>query len=247
MSKLNLALFTTTKGHFGRTDIYKRTVRSLKSKVDFNCFSGRFVHIKKSKKDNVGEMMDWLNSEGFHCLVSEGDWSHANLSHQHEYLKDIFTVFHNSDVNLCPYTLWLEDDFVFVDGLMSVQSALGYGVDFLKRNPETLAFRFVREGDADIKQRTQAQQINPRLFGQRREFSFNPVIVRTRDAMLTMKIVNKNLRYLSQHCEMAYTQVSQYFSDAEHSFVCLEPNNVFVKHIGVPAGQEDNLEEELLA
>lgn len=232
-SKTALVLFTTTKGHFGHKEIYKTTVLNLENKIGgLDYFPLKLAHIKESESDSAAEMKLWLESKGFEVLVTKGRWSHGDLSHQQEYLRDIHKTFNHRILQTFPHALWLEDDFVFVEKSARLADSLSVAREVLKFDHNVLGFRFLREGDNDIKQRTSAKPYGENLFSQRVEFSFNPTVVRPRDVFINMSLLAKNIHYLSRHCELAYTQIAQMITESDAPFVCLEPDQAFVRHVG---------------
>lgn len=238
MNKLpiNLCLFTTTKGHFGRKDVYLSTLSSLKAHIGgLNQFGGLFAHLKISpgEEAQAEQMTGVLESMGFVVIPTVGEWSHNHSSHHSGYLMDIQTMFNHLGVHERPYSLWLEDDFVFEPHQMGVLESLAFGQRILEEDRNVSAVRYTRIGDDDIKTRTQSIPYNEKTFQQGVEFSFNPTLIRTRDVFLTMALVRKYINNLSPHCELAYTQIAQTLTEGVRPFVCIEPAQIVVEHIGI--------------
>lgn len=231
---INICLFTTTKGHFGRKDIYQKTIEDLdKQSGGLSQFTGLFAHIKQSPRDDAAPMKTWLEQRGFSVLVTEGQWSHGDLSHQAAYLSDIRNLFNRPELHQNMYSLWLEDDWIFEPNKIGFLEALALAGGVLGSDPDVNGVRFLRKED-DIASRIETKPYGDRAVGNRVEFSFNPTLVRTRDVYLTMALVFRNIRQLSTHCELAYTQIASMLTEGETPFVSLNRDEITVRHIGTP-------------
>lgn len=235
---ISLNFFTSTKGHFGCRTIWKETLNNLRVVLDLYPLLYKVAHIKVSPGDELyaEEMESQLwNEFGFqHVIKTVGEWSHTKGTSHTEYLKDIETMFsflrENSKAEI---GLWMEDDWIFSQD--KLLSTIYTCLSSLTSNPAALAVRPTRTDDTDIITRTHAKflkenDVGLKIYGQNREFSFNPTFIRNPDQYFISKIAKGG--NLHPHCEMAYTLASNYFSETDTPFLFVDSK--IVTHIGTP-------------
>lgn len=178
---MNLCFFTTTKGHFGRKDIYKITIENLFSKIQYHYFFDRIAHIKVSpgEEEVANEMEEYLASKKFHVLKTIGEWRHNDNSHGYEYNKDIYTMFSNQMVGRDRFSLWLEDDWI-LNG-RDIERKFYDAQIFLNNKPDYLSVRVNADRYEDDKVfdngKFKVQKENYTNWGP--TFTFQPTIVKT--------------------------------------------------------------------
>lgn len=237
---LSLNLFTSTKGHFGRKDIYLITVKDLLSRA--NIFYNKTAHIKRSQNDDAvfDDMHRNLSELGFNVIWTFGEWSHNNPSHAYEYTKDIVKMFNDSNVNKCEYSCFWEDDWTLrvTNGFRNSISRLLYeGIGILYENPELLSVRFNSqpyEKDKVINKEgylLQAENYTP--WGP--TFTFQPTIVRTRDMKIAYNLIARNWNHFKDiHIELASGIALKNLTTSPTPFAFFDYDLVRAIHIGAP-------------
>ncbi|MBP9682981.1 MAG: hypothetical protein KBD76_16390 [Bacteriovorax sp.] len=237
LDQLAVLLFTTTKGHFGFKNSYEFVVKDLDQRIFPKL---KLAHIKYQKDElrYLGLIEDSLQKRGFKTLTTEGKWGHNSTSHASEYFKDQLKLFSS---HALPYSFICEDDFLCKiessEYPTSLKKILEIGMDFLEQNPKALCVRINSEPD---RHKNGATKINDLIYRQDEDrtpwgstFTFQPTIVRTRDYLATLRIINNNLHLLdSVHCEILSGQVFKQFSDDKSPFYFFDPELVWCEHIG---------------
>lgn len=180
---ITLALFTTTKGHYDHKEIYKTTISSLLKKT--SVFTDKIVHIKREKDDELvyHEMVKFFVDLNFDIIETFGEWKHNDVSHFVEHAKDIVTLMRHKTVQKNKYVFWLEDDFIFESG-DPLDKIFKYIIQILDENPNKLNVRFLRDGiDIPTLYPTLSYD-NNKYFAHKDVFSFNPTVLRSRDAWI---------------------------------------------------------------
>lgn len=188
-SPISLALFTTTKGHFDFTNIYKSTINDLFYQVGQDLFADRIVHIKRGEgEDNhvYEEMVRFFKLFDFKILTTVGKWKHYDQSHYNEHVRDIITLMSDATVQKNKYVLWLEDDFLLRTKDDNVLGAFKDASDVLDSDPNILSVRFLKNlVDTDEMQMQRLQyerQFNDKIFLHNDVYTFDPNLIRSRDA-----------------------------------------------------------------
>jgi len=229
---INLVVFTSTAGHFGFYDVYKTSVKHLKKQIGLNTFSQKFAHIKvredQSEKDRLNEMVDFFVSENIKPIVTFGNWQRG-MSHQNEYLNDIYKMFTMQDLHNQPFTFWFEDDSpLHAKDENSVFKCFNEAIDALNNNIDLLNFRFIRDGLVEPE-----KSVSP--YNQMETFDFQPNISRTRDLFLAIKIIFDNWKsFKNAQCEMAFRIAISNFSRSNPKFLGFDTKIATSYHIGTP-------------
>lgn len=246
METLCVVFFTTTSGHFGQTEIYKRTVENLQKKlgsVEDYCDVDYFANIKAKRdedKDKAEEIENWLKQKGFATQIRFGEWSHGNQSHCEEYTKDIISSFCHPFVQRSQYALWAEDDFILKG---NVDSFMGHSISLLRNNPDVLCVR--ANHGTDLKDGTYESSSIPTIFHQNKNytpygptFTFQPTIVRSRDVRNAYRLVRDSWHKVKdQHIELTSGQAMGIFSDSNLPFCFIDPKICHSIHIGGPENE----------
>ncbi len=229
---INLIIFTSTAGHFG-FDTYKTTVKHMERKLKGCDINERFAHIKVRPKeaDKMPEMIDFFYENKYRVIVTEGDWTRG-MSHQHEYLKDIFKVFNDNHIHSAPYSFWVEDDSpILLKDNVSLSTHIQNAVSVLANNKDILNIRFSRETILNTKDNQYLIPVNT--------FDFQPNIGRTRDLFLASKIIQDNWnQFQYMQCEAAFKSSSDFLSYHPYKYLAFNPNSVTSYHIGAPNYEE---------
>ena len=245
---LNLCVFDTSKGHFGRTDIYKTCISNLQDKIPLYLFEKLFCHIKTDEGEELvlEEMALWYLNRGFNIKVSKGKFQHFQSSHQSEYCRDMITAF---DIvsNFAPYTLWLESDWCWDDKGGKLIDRFVEAIEYLEKNKNILTVRFPRflnevERLKQLKEKHGLDvevEKNGGFYNHNDNFSCNPNICRTRDLYLASLILKRNFEQFSRHSEMGVTNCLKWMSDNKLHYSIFDPNIVSILHYGCETGKED--------
>lgn len=233
IDQLAILLFSTSRGHFGFKNSYEFVVDNLVGKVGFGL---KLAHIKfqEGEEDTLINMGDFLEKKGYAVLRTEGKWKHNSISHAEEYFKDQLKLF---SAHAKPYSLLAEDDFVIKTSAKSIEFYLKHGVQFLEDNPQALCVRVNSEPDRHLNGATKIDDLIYRQDEDRSKwgstFTFQPTIVRTRDYLFALKLINQNLNLLeTTHCELLSGYVFKQFSDDKSPFYFFDPDLIWCEHIG---------------
>lgn len=238
-TKLNIALYTSTRGHFGFKNSYQFTVERLIEKIPMWDSFYKLAHIKISNNEVevANDMQQWLEEKGFEVITSVGEWKHNDQANSHAkaYYADMLKVFSQPKILDKPYTLFIEDDW-----LIETEDTqfLSMGLLFLNQNRDSLCVRInnknenilgkdkIKENDDIYSQGRHYTQYGPTL-------TFQPTIIRTNEWYHSLRIINKNSEILDKnHCKLVSGQVIGQFSDSKTPFAFFNPNLVKCEHIG---------------
>jgi hypothetical protein len=238
---LAIALYTSTKGHFGYKDCYKHTVERMLKEIPLFDSYCKVAHIKYSEEDGedqLVEMETFLNKHGFNVLITKGDWSHNKGSHAQEYYKDMLNVFCSTWVRSKKYTFVCEDDEL-LNFRGSFCKSVAAAISFLEKDRNALCVKVNRDTETDLSKATEV--FDNLIYRQDKDytpwgptFTFQPTIVRSSEWMHSLRIINKNLHLLDRvHCELMSGEVFKEFSDYALPFFFFNPNKINTKHIGL--------------
>jgi len=239
--KISLALYLSTKGHFGYKDCYKKTIDRFEKVIGGDFFDSMYklAHIKVSPQDEklFLEMKEFLYvNYNFTVLHSVADWSHNDVSHSVEYYKDKLKVYSHPKLHQTPFSIFFEDDW-----LLSCYGSdlLKQGVEFLEENLDCLcvrinnncekfeAFQYLDTDNPNIK----LQSLSSTKWGP--TFTFQPTIVRTKEWYHALRWINKDQELIKRtHCELISGHVMKNFSDSNTPFAYFDNEFASVEHIG---------------
>lgn len=234
MNKLpiSLCIFSSTRGHHGRTDLHKETLNRLDIQVPISYFGQAIAHIKAlpESADLMGKMIEDFKFYKVDVELSGGYWKHFDSTHNTEYLKDIIKM---SELLTQPYTLFLEDDWVFIQKDLSILELFCKAISLLESDKDILSVRFPR--NMDDNNHVHGVEEPGTIFNKNGYiYSFNPHICRTNDLYRISSIVKNNFKELSFHCEHGFTRAASLVSRKTHPFYAFKPEIVQAYHIGEP-------------
>lgn len=237
---ITFALFTSTKGHWGRTTDYKLTLNHWHKQVPLSYFGGLVAHIKVSPghEQIAAEMRKDLESRGFNVIETVGDWKRG-LSHGAQYLGDQVKMSKSKYAQTQPYIMMVEDDSPVVcndkDTLFQVLERM---VEGIRMDVETVSFRFMRRGDDKgpvIPPDSDHGTVN--CFWSEHT-NFQPILLRTVDFYRLGMVLEQNPEACnSVHCEALWRIVLSNFSRSPYKHLVWDVDYAEALHIGVP--QED--------
>lgn len=235
--KLSIALYTSTKGHFGYKDCYKHTIRGMEEFFEDSfedLFKIAHVKISPNEIDLFPSMKEYLEEKGFLVLSTQADWSHNDISHAVEYYKDQLKVYSFPKFHLTPFSIAFEDDWI-VKG----ENIINQGITFLEDNLEILCVRINRDIQKfsnfeylnTYHKNIKLQSLSATKWGP--TFTFQPTIVRTKEWYHALRIINQNQDLLRQtHCELISGHFMKLFSDLKTPFAFFDSGIISVEHIG---------------
>jgi hypothetical protein len=237
---LNLCVFITTRGHYGRKDIYKTSVPNLFSKIEKSFFKDRIVHIKRFDGDDdvYREMFQFFFAMGFYIIESKYESSGKELAVYHnEYQKDIVKMFENERVQSNEFSLWFEDDWIIKYKERSLDSYLTHGCSSLRKNKDLLSVRINCEAPESPDKTVRydeyllLQNVNYTQWGP--TFTFQPTIIRSRDAMLAYRIIQENQQSIGHlHIELQSGLGFKRLSRSNTPFAFYDMDKLRCFHIG---------------
>lgn len=249
---LNLCIFTSTKQHWGRHDIYQKSLVDLAKKLDLDKVN-KYVHIKADSISKLLEMQKFYESYGFAVIVTEGTFRHFEDSHQLEYLKDIKKMYLDIVDRNTKFCLHLEDDWLFqtqqlVEEIYNMEN-------FLCENKEIVSCRFPRFHN-EVERIGRLRQKHgldvdvayspdyPDFFVHNDNLSLNPTIFRTSDIITACRIaeIQQNIN----HVEHDFTRCLSILSRHKFCYSFVNPKHVNVLHIGTEEGKEDQPNTQIL-
>lgn len=249
---VNIVVFDTAKGHFGRKDIFQSCIQDLNSKIPLKNFARLYCHIKVGDgEDEMAEWMKaWYQNHGFKVVITKGNFSHFKESHQRGYCQDMITAFGDTYLS-APYTLWLESDWKWDDKGNDIIDSFYKAISLLEFDKDILSVRFPRflnEVDRlnNLKKRhnldvqcVKHEYFND-IFAHNDNFSCNPNICRTRDLYLASLVLKRNFEQFGNHAEMGWTHCLRWMSDAKYPYAILDPQKASVLHCGTKSIEDED-------
>lgn len=235
MNDLATVVLTSTRQHYGLTDIDKVTISDTLSKSNIIRESYKLCHIKvcPADKEIALDKKKWFESKGFEVIETVGDWSNDNESHGRGLIEDMAKIYSHQRLLNYDHVLQLENDW-FIEA-NNLDNLISYSSVILHTNPILIYHRYSRQDQPNIVDRLDAIQVSKDLFITNREFSFNPFVSRTRDMKYISNFVSKN--NIHPHCEKAYELAAKYLLDNDNIFSFT--HNQIVRHVGWAENKEE--------
>jgi hypothetical protein len=247
------ALMSTTKGHFGIKTRWRETIDSFSRVIPLDQFAARLAHIKVSPDDDAikVDMVKTLGERGFEVAITEGDWVHGNSTHQLGYLADLWTVINRVKT---PYMFICEDDWYPVVKEGNMTDHLARAIGWLEQDPTLMQVRIPRWWNEMV--RIQGLKVKHGLdrwaepvdqyHFRHDDYSANPSLYRTRDLRAALVLVHRT--NLPKHVEHGVGEALRVLSGFSHNqFACFEPSQVYIRHLGTLPGEEDSVDQPLIA
>lgn len=238
---MNLAIFASTKGHFGNEHIYKLSVEKLKEQIDLKFFKNKVAHIKASGNGGETAMAEYYRDNGFTPIISIGTWQHFHQSHFVEYAKDLSKVYHDNYFNLGDnYTLHLEDDWMFTPFEKNLQYFLEKAENILEERKDFLSVRFPHHADDNNHYDSKvSEEVCSRVLNLNDLiYSMNPHVLRTRDMSMFAFLVRNNLA-LCSNIEVLMGNISKNVFKSKYPFAAFFPADIRCRHLGVEKPEEE--------
>lgn len=253
---ISLAVFTTTKGHYGRTGIYQNTIDSLQSHMSLTYFLKKVANIKTSSGHEAieSDMVKYFTDNAFDVLINKQEWK-RETSGQVGYLNDIYNVYNSEHIKNQQYILHLEDDWLFHVREKNLFHHVLSAISILHANSNILQVRFPRFSDEKEriiefeKEKNFGKIVKDFDSGKllTNDFSINPAVYRVRDMINALGFLYRTQDQLEVHVEHGIGVALQYMTSNPTPFVVLDAQKVRVLHTGTRIGEEDQLDRETLA
>lgn len=252
---ITYCLFTSTRGHFDRKDIYKKTVDNILNLLPAEVWGKLIAHIKISPGEEsiFEEMKKFLEDRGFQVISTLGNWKHGNdgkdNSHQIEYIKDMIKV--NSIVTTS-FFFHSEDDWLIDIQNREFPYWLNYAQKLLVQEPNLVQVRIARFSNEfeRINQlfrkhgiNAKAHWVNDDYFIQN-DWSNNPYLARTRDMRAALLLVVNGV--FPQHSEHGVGRAMRLLGSIEFPLVAFNPAKIRCCHIGTKENEQDSLKSPTL-
>lgn len=249
-SNINLCVFDTTKQHFGRKEIYQKTIKDLYNKIPFNFFDHLYVHIKISDNEieQFEKQKNFYEGYGFEVFSTIGDWSHFSESHQRGYCADLIKMYGEVVDRNVKYCLHLESDWLFSpNGGLQLSDYINKCEYYLYVQKNVMCVRFPRFynevdrlNNLKIKHGINVEVKKDGKFWRHNDnFSANPCILRTSDMTAATRLLELNFNQFGHHIEHGFTKCLSVFSREKLCYSIIEPDEITVCHIGCKEGEED--------
>lgn len=254
MKNITLCLYTSTKGHFGRKDIYQKTVNSLLAQFPAERWGRMIASIKydDASYEQCSCMATWLQDKGFLVISDKGEWKHGDSSHQLGYLGDMARI---NDCVQTEYLAHFEDDFLIKSLDDSLNDWPEKATAILKNYQNIIQVRVPRYSNEE-------QRINGLMarhgingfayphdggeFIWSNDWSNNPYVARTRDLRAALTFISGT--NLPRHSEAGLGKAMSLLSwSGRCPYVFFDPLKIRCGHLGTPEGQEDDLSKPLMA
>jgi hypothetical protein len=232
-------LYTSTKGHFGYKNCYRKTVENLEKLFGSNNHK-KLCHIKISDRESdiAAEMTTWIEERGWRVINSYGSWSHndKSKSHSKEYYKDKLKCFSHPLVYNSQFAMWIEDDEIISS--KDFYSLLNEATSLLKKEKNVLCVRINRRENSS---QDNSIKISDNIFLQKENYTqygatvtFQPTIVRSLEWLHALRFINQNQIALDNiHCELLSGYFLSSFSDSKECFAFFDFDKIGTKHIGL--------------
>lgn len=229
---ITLALFTSTKGHFGCRDLYKATLTHWDRQIPLGLFGARVAHVKVTPGDEeiAAEMMADLTARGFRVLQTVADW-HRGLSHGASYLSDMVTVSKERATYTQPYFLLVEDDSPVVVHDGNLEDLLLKSCAMLETDHEMVTARVMRRGD-DRGPTVDLGLIDERFFWSV-DTNFQPLVMRSLDYYRLCIALETNPDACARvQCERLWRLILDSFSRSPYKHLVWEIDHAETVHLG---------------
>lgn len=217
-SNIQLVWFQTTKGHFGKKDLYLKTLNNLKKHTyNLNYFDNKFLSLKVFNDDNYDDIVK--NFDGFkHFLWHKHDNRINEESPYKDYSYYLLTNY-LGDIARCyqeikrlgtysKYTYLVEDDSpVILTKPLAV--ILNSSIEKLEKEPDLFSVHLKRIGvfkeDANyLSGEIPIMFSLDHLFSSPHDYNFQNQVFRTDDMIKVSEKILENYDYLMQlHTERA--------------------------------------------
>lgn len=238
---INLIFFITTKGHFGRKDLYKYTLKNFNSLNEQNSFD-KYLSIKIFKDDEsqADKIISDFNYKTFKWYnpdpnINEEspykDYAYYLLTN---YLGDIVNTYSQQELLKNEYTFIYEDDSPIIIKENNFKFYLDKAIQKLSEDKDLFSVHFQRVGELNENK----EKENISFFTENHDYNFQNQLFRTKDMFDVANIIKSNWSILRNiHTERAVKlAIDAKKSNFKHlSFM---PSLAHSIHIGIQQSEE---------
>jgi hypothetical protein len=238
MSKINLIFFMTTKGHFGKNDLYKYSLKNFNSFNLQNLFD-KYLSLKIFKGDE--ELGEKISSEiGYNTFTWYNPDPKINNESQYKdytyylltnYLSDIVNLYSREELLKNEYTFIYEDDSPIIINNYDFEYYINKAKQKLEENKNIFSIHFQRVGL--FKNDLEYSNIDVKSdFTKPHRYNFQNQLFRTKYMFEVANIIKQNWRQLNyQHTEAAVELgINHMNKNFEH--ISFNPKEAHSIHIG---------------
>lgn len=251
-SDVNLVWFQTTKGHFGRKDIYKYTLNNLKNHIDLSYFDNKFLSLKIFNDDEYNKILK--DFDGFTHFLWKKDDARINDESSYKdygyylltnYLTDIAACYMEISLHkYSKYTLLIEDDSPEILYDNNLQFYIENAISKLESDNSIFSIHMKREGhlESDINYLSENYNEDSLFIKDDHDYNFQNQIFRTDDMLKVATIIMANIANLINiHTERAVRTAIYHYGELENKkfkFMSFLPKLCHSIHIGTNNSQE---------
>lgn len=241
---ISLLFASTTKGHFGRTNIWDLTLKDWQENGFLDNFSYKIAHVKSDNPELAGKMGNKFSDYGFnHAIITPGSFKHFDPSHSIGQIQDIGTLIENISTR---YILFLEDDWLVRPKTNNLNFHLSAAINLLDSDIFVSQVRIPRHSDDSGHYKTLKKDENG-WFRQNDIFSFNPYIARTdlvrkiyNSAAVQSDLIIDLINRGQLNSELTFTEYAKQIN-GPNSFYSFDSRAIQCFHIGTKEGEEDKI------
>ncbi len=225
----SIVFLTSTRQHYNLNDVDIVSLKDTFKKSQLFHKVDKLAHIKIIPGDEniASEKTEFFKSLGFNVISTTENWKNDHESHAHGLIKDMAKCYNHELVKSHQFTFHLENDWVF--HTKELDFLLDNSIRILEDNSNIIYHRYSRVDQPDIVNRLSGEKKDG-FYIARKEWSFNPAMLRSRDMIYISNFVLKNFKQIHPHVEMAYELAAKYLLNQENIFSFT--HNSIVEHIG---------------
>lgn len=225
----SIVFLTSTRQHYNLNDVDIVSLKDTFKKSQLFHKVDKLAHIKIIPGDEniASEKAEFFKSLGFNVISTTENWKNDHESHAHGLIKDMAKCYNHELVKSHQFTFHLENDWVF--HTKELDFLLDNSIRILEDNSNIIYHRYSRVDQPDIVNRLSGEKKDG-FYIARKEWSFNPAMLRSRDMIYISNFVLKNFKQIHPHVEMAYELAAKYLLNQENIFSFT--HNSIVEHIG---------------
>lgn len=237
-NKINFIFFMTTKGHFGRNDLYKYSLNNIKE-LNINNNFDKYLSIKVFKGDeelakNISKELNyktfaWYNPDP--NINNESPYKNYTYYLLTNYLGDIVNVYSQNELLKNEYTFIYEDDSPIIINNNNFDHYINESKKKLEEDKNIFSIHFQRIGV--LKNDSLYKNINIGAnFTDPHDYNFQNQLFRTKDMFNVSNIIKMNWDQLKHiHTERAVKlAINRLNSNFKH--ISFNPKNAHSIHLG---------------
>lgn len=238
MSKLNFLFFMTTKGHFGRKDLYRTTINNFNRLAKIEDFD-KFLSIKifTGDQEEARKIIQEINYTTFPWfnpdkkITDESPYKDYAYYLLGNYLADIANVYSQKVLLNNEYTFLCEDDSPLIINNYNLEYYITKAISELEKDKNLFSVHFQRIGifkeDSDYKKININSEFTPS-----HDYNFQNQVFRTKEMFEVANIIKANWEILRNvHTERA-VKLAIDARNPKSKHISFNPFNTHSIHIG---------------